>query len=118
VRATTSFFRNQEWDFAPHERSPLPGAPATPDHPFTRRIGYATLSETLRLATNRYNDGYAPYLDQLDAQRGLLAAQLIAIQIATDRLNTMVTLYQALGGGWQHPVGDQPFYKATAWTQP
>jgi multidrug efflux system outer membrane protein len=78
----------------------------------------ATLSETLRLATNRYNDGYAPYLDQLDAQRGLLAAQLIAIQIATDRLNAMVTLYQALGGGWQQPVGDQPFYKATAWTQP
>jgi hypothetical protein len=111
VRATTHFFRDQEWDFAPHERSPLPGAPATPDHPFARRIGYgaigvllgitrlmpprpavirplfpvlgafrevedglvsvqrlhdeqvaiddevATLSETLRLATSRYNDG-------------------------------------------------------------
>jgi len=77
----------------------------------------ATLSETLRLATNRYNDGYAPYLDQLDAQRGLLAAQLIAIQIATDRLNAIATLYQALGGGWQQPIGDQPFYKDTG-TQP
>jgi outer membrane protein, multidrug efflux system len=78
----------------------------------------ATLSETLRLATNRYNDGYAPYLDQLDAQRGLLGAQLVAIQIASDRLNAIVTLYQALGGGWQLPDRDQPFYKATAWEQP
>jgi outer membrane protein, multidrug efflux system len=77
----------------------------------------ATLSETLRLVTNRYNDGYAPYLDQLDAQRGLLAARLIAIRIATDRLNAIATLYQALGGSWQQPIGDQPFYKATG-TQP
>jgi outer membrane protein, multidrug efflux system len=77
----------------------------------------ATLSETLRLATNRYNDGYAPYLDQLDAQRGLLAAQLIAIRIATDRLNAIATLYHALGGGWQQPIGDRPFYQATG-TQP
>jgi outer membrane protein, multidrug efflux system len=72
----------------------------------------ATLRETLRLATNRYNDGYAPYLDQLDAERGLFGAQLVAIQIATDRLNALVGLYQALGGGWEpaptepHPVLD------------
>jgi MFS family permease len=40
----TGFFREQIWDFAPHERSPLPGAPATPDHPFGRRLLYLGIS--------------------------------------------------------------------------
>ncbi len=57
--------------------------------------------ETLRLATNRYRDGYAPYLDQIDAERSLLAAQLIAIQLETAKLDAVVTLYQAMGGGWR-----------------
>jgi MFS family permease len=47
VRPTTHFFRDQKWDFAPHERSPLPGAPATPDHPFARRIGYGAIGVLL-----------------------------------------------------------------------
>ncbi|WP_457349526.1 efflux transporter outer membrane subunit [Sphingomonas sp. UYP23] len=59
------------------------------------------LQTSLRISTNRYREGYAPYLDQLDAQRGLLTAQLVAIQIETDRLNAVVTLYQAMGGGWE-----------------
>lgn len=58
------------------------------------------LAEGLRLATNRYREGYAPYLDQLDAQRGLLSAQLNLIQIRTDAFNARVQLYQAMGGGW------------------
>lgn len=62
------------------------------------------LTETVRIATNRYREGYAPYLDQIDAQRNLLAAQLVAIQVETDRMNAVVTLYQAMGGGW-HPSG-------------
>jgi len=58
------------------------------------------LVQTLRHATNRYQAGYSPYLEQLDAQRGLLAAELSLIQIESDRLNASVTLYRAMGGGW------------------
>lgn len=58
------------------------------------------LAAALRLATNRYNAGYAPYLDQLDAQRGLLGAELAVIQAQADQLNSAVALYQAMGGGW------------------
>lgn len=58
------------------------------------------LAEGLRLATNRYREGYAPYLDQLDAQRGLLSAELGLVQIRADALNARVQLYQAMGGGW------------------
>ncbi len=59
----------------------------------------ATLSETYRLASNRYRAGYSPYLEQIDAQRALLSAQLALIQVRADRLTAEVSLYQALGGG-------------------
>jgi multidrug efflux system outer membrane protein len=55
----------------------------------------------LTLASHRYREGYSPYLDQLDAQRGLLSAQLALVQTRTDHLNAVVTLYQSLGGGWR-----------------
>ncbi|WP_068076603.1 efflux transporter outer membrane subunit [Novosphingobium lentum] len=54
----------------------------------------------LRNATNRYRAGYSPYLEQLDAQRTLLTADLAAVQARADRLTSYVTLYQAMGGGW------------------
>jgi NodT family efflux transporter outer membrane factor (OMF) lipoprotein len=58
------------------------------------------LAIALRLATNRYLAGYASYLDKLDAQRGLLAAELQLVQAHADTLNAEVALYQSLGGGW------------------
>jgi NodT family efflux transporter outer membrane factor (OMF) lipoprotein len=60
-----------------------------------------SLARALKLATNRYRAGYSPYLDQLDAQRGLLTAQLALVRARVDRLNALVTLYQTLGGGWR-----------------
>src|SRR4029077_19201778 len=61
----------------------------------------ASLARALKLAENRYREGYSPYLDQLDAQRGLLIAQLALVRARVDRLNALVTLYQSLGGGWR-----------------
>ncbi|HEX8059129.1 MAG TPA: efflux transporter outer membrane subunit [Novosphingobium sp.] len=58
------------------------------------------LAEGLRLATNRYREGYSPYLEQLDAQRGLLGAELSLIQLRADALSARIQLFQALGGGW------------------
>ncbi|WP_419815747.1 efflux transporter outer membrane subunit [Glacieibacterium sp.] len=60
----------------------------------------AALEQALRLATNRYRAGYASYIEQLDAQRQLLSADLTLIQARTDRLTASVSLYQAVGGGW------------------
>ncbi|MBO9581132.1 MAG: efflux transporter outer membrane subunit [Sphingobium sp.] len=59
------------------------------------------LAETFRLASNRYRAGYSPYLEQLDAQRGLLAAELGLVQAQADALMARISLYQALGGGWR-----------------
>lgn len=59
-----------------------------------------TLVDALRLATNRYREGYSSYLEQLDAQRGLLSAQLAAASLQSEVLTARVQLYQAMGGGW------------------
>ncbi len=66
-----------------------------------------TLVEALRLATNRYREGYSSYLEQLDAQRGLLNAELAAASLQTDTLTARVQLYQVMGGGWSQtsPTG-------------
>jgi len=60
----------------------------------------ASLAEAYRLACNRYRAGYSPYLEQIDAQRTLLGAQLNLIQAQADHLNAVVGLYQAVGGGF------------------
>ncbi|KQN34805.1 RND transporter [Sphingomonas sp. Leaf407] len=57
-------------------------------------------AEALRHATNRYRAGYSPYLEQLDAQRALFSVELSLEQVRADRLNALVALYQAMGGGW------------------
>jgi multidrug efflux system outer membrane protein len=59
------------------------------------------LSEALRHATNRYQAGYSSYLEQLDAQRNLLSAELTLVQLEVDQLNALIALHQAVGGGWR-----------------
>jgi multidrug efflux system outer membrane protein len=59
------------------------------------------LARVLKTATNRYRAGYSPYLEQLDAQRQLLSAELSRVQSRADRLAAIVGLYQSLGRGWQ-----------------
>ena len=76
--------------------------------------GQATFSEQLRaqravaaaeqerfnLSDLRYRSGASSYLDLLDAQRSLFAAQQGAVQANLQRLQNQVTLYRVLGGGW------------------
>jgi len=60
----------------------------------------SALERTLAIASQRYKAGYSTFLDQLDAQRGLLSVQLALSQTRADQMNAYVTLFQALGGGW------------------
>ncbi|MDB5576590.1 MAG: efflux system, outer rane lipoprotein NodT family [Bradyrhizobium sp.] len=59
------------------------------------------LAEAFRLAVNRYREGYSPYLEQLDAQRALLGAELSLVQLRADALSARIQLFQAMGGGWR-----------------
>jgi outer membrane protein TolC len=65
----------------------------------------AALATARALAVNRYRAGYAPYLDQLDAERSLLSARLSVVDLRAARLRAIVVLYRSLGGGWSAPVG-------------
>jgi multidrug efflux system outer membrane protein len=59
------------------------------------------LSITYRLADLRYRAGASSYLDALDAQRQLFAAQQALVQVRAASLQNSVTLYRVLGGGWK-----------------
>lgn len=55
-------------------------------------------AERARLSTLRYDNGAAPFLDVLDAQRDLLSARQQRVQIRRALLSSAVALYAALGG--------------------
>ena len=57
-----------------------------------------------RLADLRYQNGIASQLDQLDAQRSLFAARHAVVQTRLEQLQSQVTLYKVLGGGWTDEV--------------
>ncbi|WP_334631555.1 efflux transporter outer membrane subunit [Klebsiella pneumoniae] len=61
--------------------------------------------ETLRIAQNRYRNGYSSYLDVLDAQRTLFSTQLSGVQVKNNLLLAQIDLYRALGGGWSDSSG-------------
>lgn len=58
------------------------------------------LARSSRLAQLRYASGYSSYLEVLDANRELFAAELALSQAQRDALVSVVQLYRALGGGW------------------
>jgi outer membrane protein, multidrug efflux system len=57
-----------------------------------------------RLSRDKYEAGYAPYLDVLTAQRSLFAAEQSLAAAEFQALAGIVSLYQSLGGGWPNPV--------------
>ncbi|WP_434632080.1 efflux transporter outer membrane subunit [Chromobacterium sp. CV08] len=59
------------------------------------------LNRSLKLAGLRYDNGYASYLDVLDAQRNSFQAELNLVGARLDQLNATISVYKALGGGWE-----------------
>jgi NodT family efflux transporter outer membrane factor (OMF) lipoprotein len=59
------------------------------------------LRDTDRLSTLRYRGGLDSYLQVLDAERNLFQGELDLARLRRDELVSIVTLYRALGGGWQ-----------------
>ena len=61
----------------------------------------AAIAAAYVLARNRYREGYADYLEQLDAERTLLGAELECLQVRQGRFGAAIAVFQAIGGGWQ-----------------
>ena len=63
------------------------------------QVALDTATERARLATLRYDNGSATYLEVLDAQRELLSAGQQLVQVRQALLSSQIALYSALGGG-------------------
>jgi multidrug efflux system outer membrane protein len=59
------------------------------------------LEESVRLSIARYQGGTTTYLEVLDGQRSLFAAELTLAEARGNEYQSLVQLYRALGGGWQ-----------------
>ncbi len=57
--------------------------------------------DSVRLALERYNNGYTSYLEVLDAQTRSYQSQTDVAQSELNERLALVQLYLALGGGWQ-----------------
>jgi len=62
----------------------------------------------LDLSDLRYRNGVDSYLSVLTAQNDLYISQQLLVTARMQRLQNLVTLYQALGGGWIERAGEQP----------
>ncbi|WP_198380050.1 efflux transporter outer membrane subunit [Roseomonas sp. KE2513] len=60
----------------------------------------ASTRTVLALARDRYDNGLGSFIEVLDAQRSLVAAQQQEIRATLSVTNDVVSLYKALGGGW------------------
>ena len=61
----------------------------------------ASAQDARRLAQVRYEGGVTSYLEVLDADTRLFAAELGLAQSQLNELSALVEIYRALGGGWQ-----------------
>lgn len=59
---------------------------------------------TWSLAQNQYEHGLASYIQALDAERTVLTDRQALVQADVQIVNDIVTLYRALGGGWEESV--------------
>lgn len=65
------------------------------------QIGTESARRTLEIATLRYQAGHTGYLELLDAERTHNEAEITLVKMRQARLNAMVSLFKALGGGWK-----------------
>jgi len=70
----------------------------------------ANIEQVYILAKKQYENGYGDYLTLLDAKRNLLTAKLATSQTKQSLLSSGVSLYKALGGGFDK----EAFEKETA----
>ena len=77
----------------------------TTDITDTLTIAVDNLRKAVALARLRYENGYASYLDVLDAERSLFDAEVQLANVRTSHLSSIVQVCMALGGGWVDTPG-------------
>jgi multidrug efflux system outer membrane protein len=65
-------------------------------------------AETVKLSSDRYRAGVSSYLDVVQAEQSLFAAELQLAQAVGAQFTATAQLYRALGGGWRLPSVPRP----------
>ena len=73
----------------------------------TQREQVETASAYARLAKIKYDNGYASYLEVLDAERSLFSVQLAYARTEAGLFQALINLYKSMGGGWIAKTGDE-----------
>ena len=73
-----------------------------------RREAVGAAERALQQQLNRYREGQVGYTEVVTAQVAALSAQRALLQLQVNRQLAVVSLVQALGGGWQASWQDSP----------
>jgi len=68
----------------------------------------ASSRKAFEISETRLREGTIDLVTLLNTQQTLFQAQDSLAQARLDRLQAVVALFQALGGGWEKPPADQP----------
>jgi multidrug efflux system outer membrane protein len=66
----------------------------------SRKKQVEALQQYVSLSRLRYDNGYASFLEVLDAERSLFDAELAYSQSQGDVFRSLVDIFKAMGGGW------------------
>lgn len=66
----------------------------------TQKDAVNASTQAADISRHQYDEGAAPYLDVIDAERSALQAQREAVQLTAIQAVSTVNLIRALGGGW------------------
>ena len=73
-----------------------------------QRDAVASTRRAFEISETRLREGTIDLLTVLNTQTALFQAQDLLAQAQLDRLTAVVSLFQALGGGWPKPKDDKP----------
>jgi multidrug efflux system outer membrane protein len=83
-----------------------------------QQLAVASANRTATLVTQRFSQGLISQVEVLVAQRAVLSAQGVSVQIVNDQYMTTIALIKALGGGWQDRGKQLPEGSRSMWAPP
>lgn len=92
VRRLTSFLREEDWKFAPHEQPVMAGSPGSPDHPRSRKLAYAAVAVLVGLTGGFGNALIAANTATLGGALGLDPAQIAWLPTVYVMTNVSINL--------------------------
>ena len=90
-------------------------AQATADQLGFIEIQARASAEAFRISELQYREGTIDILSMLNAQQQLFTAQDSLVQVKLGRLRTSLSLYNALGGGWDQKTADATYKNQLDW---